>query len=133
MKSNKTFKSIKIAPAAPTVTGARILTSSSLASVFVAEETQKLIAEQVAAIMPALVNPNGLPGYARLFNESAGGKGTFKVWSAWRDGDAVITEWGAEHATKQTNRKEYGSDCTARIQLKDLIASKRRKGYRENK
>lgn len=128
MKSIKTFKSIKIAPVAPTITESpKVVASSSLASVFAAEETQKLIAEQVA-----ILNAPTKEWFVKLFNESAGGKG-YKVWSAWRDGYDIVTEWGAEHATKQESRKTYWSETEARRALRVLVESKRKKGYRETK
>ena len=133
LKPVKQFKKIVIASAAPTVTEApKVVTSSSLASVFVAEETQKLIAEQVTAIGPALTNRSGLPGYTRLFNESAGGKG-YKVWAVYRSGCDMIVSWGAEYATKQTKTTSYSSESLAKSAIAKLISQKRAKGYRENK
>ena len=142
LKPAKTFKRIVVASAAPTVTEApKVVTSSSLASVFVAEETQKLIAEQVAilntsivksAVGPALTNRSGLPGYTRLFNESAGGKG-YKVWDVYRSGCDMIVSWGAEYATKQTKTTSYSSESLAESAIAKLISQKRSKGYRENK
>lgn len=134
MKSTKTFKSIRVVPAAPTVTADPVITSSSLASVFVAEDTQKLIAEQTSLIVPTVQIPYfNLPGYVKLYNDSSGGRGTYKVWECWRANQDVVTRWGAEHAQKQESRKTFYSESEARKHLRMLIESKRKKGYREQK